>query len=167
MCENGPFRSNKAFRNPGVISQCMMAMTTFMEKKICQKQKQNFWLACRSNYVNYLCPNHIKESSLQSCIYSVAVTTLIEPDFAGGRDRGYARTLEGGLVHAGHAGAVVLTREPLDVDLEGDGPNRRAEVKQTHLFHGEQEEEEKKGDFNRSSCHHEAPSGSSAGSRRR
>lgn len=50
--------------------------------------------------------------------------------------------MESGLVHAGHAGAVVLTREPLDVDLEGDGPNRRAEVKQTHLFRSEREKEE-------------------------
>lgn len=52
--------------------------------------------------------------------------------------------MESGLVHGGHAGAVVLTREPLDVDLEGDGPNRRAKVKQTHLFHNEQEEEEER-----------------------
>lgn len=46
-------------------------------------------------------------------------------------------TLEGGLVHAGHAGAVVLTGETLDVDLQRDGTNRRAEIKQAHLFHRE------------------------------
>lgn len=48
-------------------------------------------------------------------------------------------TLEGWLVHAGHAGAVVLTWETMDMNLQRDRANRRAEVKQTHLFHREEE----------------------------
>lgn len=46
-------------------------------------------------------------------------------------------TLEGWLVHAGHAGAVVLTWEAMDVNLQRYRANRWTEVKQTHLFHRE------------------------------
>lgn len=57
-------------------------------------------------------------------------------------------TLEGRLVHAGHAGAVVLTWETMDVNFQRYGPNRRTEVKQTHLLHREEgrgrEEKEKR-----------------------
>lgn len=43
-------------------------------------------------------------------------------------------TLEGGLVHAGHAGAVVLTRESVDVHLQRNRTDRRAKIKQPHLL---------------------------------
>jgi len=42
-------------------------------------------------------------------------------------------TLEGRLVHAGHAGAVVLPGETVDVNFQRYGAYRRTEVKQTHL----------------------------------
>lgn len=73
-------------------------------------------------------------------------------------------TLEGRLVHTGHAGAVVLTWETMDVNFQWYRANRRTEVKQTHLLHkeegrgeGRKRKEEKR--FNVSSWHHEAPSG--------
>lgn len=46
-------------------------------------------------------------------------------------------TLERGLVHAGHAGAVVLSWETMDVNFKWYRANRRTEVKQTHLLHTE------------------------------
>lgn len=64
-------------------------------------------------------------------------------------------TLEGGLVHGGHTGAVVLSWETMDVNLQRDGANRRTEVKQTNLLHrhdrrrGERERRKKR--FNVSS----------------
>lgn len=42
--------------------------------------------------------------------------------------------MKGGLVHAGHAGAVVLSWETVDVDFKRDRANRWTEVKQTHLL---------------------------------
>jgi len=42
--------------------------------------------------------------------------------------------LEGGLVHAGHAGAVVLSWKTMDVNFQWDRAHRRTEVKQSHLL---------------------------------
>lgn len=50
-------------------------------------------------------------------------------------------TLEGGLVHAGHAGAVVLSWKTVDVNFKWDRAHRRTEVKQTHLLDQRREEE--------------------------
>lgn len=53
----------------------------------------------------------------------------------------WRRTLEGGLVHAGHARTVVLSWETVDVNFQRYRANRRAEVKQTHLLHTKEGEE--------------------------
>ena len=50
----------------------------------------------------------------------------------------FAVTLECWLVHGGHSGTVVLPWEPLDVDLQRNGPHRGAEVEQTHLWNHDQ-----------------------------
>lgn len=72
-------------------------------------------------------------------------------------------TLEGRLVHAGHAGAVVLPWETMDVNFQRYRANRRTEVKQTHLLHREEGrgrvEKKKEKRFNVSRWQREAPSG--------
>ena len=45
--------------------------------------------------------------------------------------------LVAGLVHGGHAGAVVLAGEAGDVDLERDGADRGAEVEESELSDAE------------------------------
>lgn len=74
----------------------------------------------QSTYISYIQPHlHLKP---QMCVNHVDVLY----------------TLEGRLVHAGHAGAVVLTWKATDVNFQRYGTNRRTEVKQTHLLHREE-----------------------------
>lgn len=49
------------------------------------------------------------------------------------RPRSWLLTLKRRFVHAGHAWAVVLAREALDVHLQRHRADRGAEVEQTHL----------------------------------